>query len=100
MFKSFPRLVYISNSGQRFSRPGRGGPWWLMMLPGIGLMGIALAMLVWPELLAYMVASLLLCAGTVLAVAGWRLRQIERRSYHDIRPLHDRDRQTPDNWVR
>ena len=42
------------------------------------LSGLALAILLWPELLAYMVAMLLLFVGLVLVVWGWWLYQAER----------------------
>lgn len=52
--------------------------WWLIA-PGLLLSGLALAILLWPELLAYMVAMLLLFAGIVLVGWGWALYQAERR---------------------
>jgi hypothetical protein len=67
------------------------------MAPGLVLICLAFTMLIWPELLAYMVASMLLCIGTVLAVFGWRMRQIERYVRQDMRPFHDRDLYTPDD---
>lgn len=97
MFKSFPGFVYIHGPGRRFTRNGARSPWWLVMAPGLVLICIALTMLIWPELLAYMVASMLLCIGTVLAVLGWRMRQIERYVRQDMRPFHDRDLYTPDD---
>ena len=51
-----------------FSRQSRfiSGGWWLVMAPGLLLTVVALAILVWPELLAYMVAGVLLFAGVSL----------------------------------
>ena len=60
------------------------------MAPGFGLICAALAMIIWPALLAYFVASLLLCGGTVLLMVGWRLRQLEqptRRHMSSVLPL-------------
>jgi hypothetical protein len=60
------------------------------MAPGLGLICAALAMIIWPKLLAYFVASLLLCGGTVLFMVGWRLRQLEqpaRRHMSSVSPL-------------
>jgi uncharacterized membrane protein YphA (DoxX/SURF4 family) len=51
---------------------------WLLIGPGIVLSCLALAILLWPELLAYMVAMLLLFVGLVLVVWGWSLYQAER----------------------
>jgi len=60
------------------------------MAPGLGLICAALAMVIWPALLAYFVASLLLCGGTVLLMVGWRMRQLEqpaRRPMSRVSPL-------------
>lgn len=46
-------------------------PWLLLLMPGVGLILMALAILVWPELLAYMIAFALLAAGIMLT--GWAL---------------------------
>jgi hypothetical protein len=51
---------------------------WLLIGPGIALSCLALAILLWPELLAYMVAMLLLFVGLVLVAWGWWLYQAER----------------------
>ena len=55
------------------------------MAPGLGVIGAALAMIIWPDLLAYFVASLLLGVGTTLTVLGWRMRHLEQ---HARRPRH------------
>jgi hypothetical protein len=60
------------------------------MMPGLGLIGVALAMIIWPDLLAYFIASLLLCVGVALTALGWRLRRIEqhtRRHRYEAPPL-------------
>lgn len=59
---------------------GWSGGWWLAMAPGISLTLMALAILVWPELLAYMVAGVLLFAGLSLVGWAWSLHQAERRA--------------------
>jgi hypothetical protein len=56
--------------------PSRIG--WLLIGPGIVLSALALAILLWPELLAYMVAMLLLFIGLVLVGWGWGLCRVER----------------------
>jgi cytochrome c oxidase assembly factor CtaG len=43
-----------------------------------------LAILLWPELLAYMVASVLLFAGVTLMLWSWRLRRAEQRMHQDM----------------
>jgi hypothetical protein len=50
------------------------------MAPGLMLIGLALAILVWPELLAYLVAGAILMAGVVLTGWGWGVRQAARRA--------------------
>jgi hypothetical protein len=60
------------------------------MVPGLGLIGAALAMVIWPALLAYFVASLLLCGGTMLFIVGWRMHRLEqpaRRPMSSVPPL-------------
>lgn len=70
-----PRFVRFSN----YSRQMSSGAWWMVMAPGLLLVVMAVAILVWPELLAYMVASVILFVGLTLAGWGWTLRQTERR---------------------
>lgn len=55
------------------------GAWWLVMAPGLLLVFMAIAILVWPELLAYMVAFAVLFVGMALVGWGWSLRQAEQR---------------------
>jgi hypothetical protein len=60
------------------------------MMPGLGLIGAALAMMIWPELLAYFIASMLLCVGVTLTTSGWRMRRIAqhtRRHMYAAPPL-------------
>ena len=56
------------------------GSWSLLMLPGLFLTLVAVAILLWPELLAYMVAGVLLFAGLSVMGWAWSLRQAERRA--------------------
>lgn len=55
---------------------------WLWMVPGISLILLALAIILWPELLAYLVAGALLTAGLALTAWGWAMRQATRRQVH------------------
>ena len=79
MFTRSPIFLRIQQAGQQFTGNGMGGVWWLLMAPGVALTLVALAILMWPELLAYMVASVLLFAGVTLMLWSWRLRHAERR---------------------
>jgi hypothetical protein len=97
MFRDFPGFMHLRSQ----HAPGResGGIWWLVMAPGLGLVGAAIAIIIWPELLAYAVASLLLGAGSVLLGWGWRLRQLER-GWRRGGPLpRYRGTYEPDNWT-
>lgn len=55
------------------------GASWLLLVPGISLILLALAIVLWPELLAYLVAGAILTAGLVLTGWGWAVRQAARR---------------------
>ena len=79
MFTRSPIFLRMQQYGPPFTGNGTGGVWWLLMGPGIALTLVALAILVWPELLAYMVASVLLFAGVTLMLWSWRLRRAEQR---------------------
>jgi hypothetical protein len=54
------------------------------MAPGFALICAALAMVIWPALLAYFVVSLLLCGGTMLLMVGWRMRQLEQPAHRPM----------------
>jgi Flp pilus assembly protein TadB len=92
MFTQSPMFFRFQRYGQQFTGNAWGGAWWLLMAPGIALTLVALAILVWPELLAYMVASVLLFAGVTLMAWSWRMRRVERRVHQDMTTIHR------DNW--
>ena len=79
-----PIFIRMQQAGQPFVGNGAGGVWWLLMAPGVALTLVALAILVWPELLAYMVASVLLFAGVTFMLWSWRLRQAAQRLHQDV----------------
>jgi hypothetical protein len=56
-----------------------GGAGLLLLVPGIALILFALAILMWPELLAYLVATMLLFAGVTLTLWGWSAYRAGRR---------------------
>ena len=84
MFTRSPMFIRFQRYGQQFTGNAAGGAWWLLMTPGLALTLVALAILVWPELLAYMVASVLLFAGVTLMLWSWRMRRVERRVHQDM----------------
>ena len=63
---------------QNFGRQVPGSAWWMIMAPGLMLIAVAFAILVWPELLAYMVAFIIMSLGITITGWGWRLRRLER----------------------
>lgn len=79
MFTGFPGFVRFRSYSQRVT----SGGWWLVMAPGVLLTLVAVAILVWPELLAYLVATAMLFAGLSLTIWGWLLRQAEQRRSRD-----------------
>jgi len=72
-------FVQFNRFGQRFGSRAGGSAGWLLMGPGLLLAAIGLAILIWPELLAYTVAGLLLFAGLTLAAWGWQMTQLQKR---------------------
>ena len=90
MFRGFAVFMPAQEDGQRPATPGARGLGWFLMASGLGLMCAPLAMIIWPALLAYFVASLLLCGGTVLLMVGWRMRHLApptRRPMASVPPL-------------
>ena len=75
MFTGSPIFIRMRTMGQHATNGGS----WLLLAPGLGLTLMAIAILIWPELLAYMVATVLLFAGVSLTLWGWGLRQAQRR---------------------
>ena len=91
MFMRSPIFIRMQRDGQRLGGNAMGGVWWVLMAPGIALTLVALAILLWPELLAYMVASLLLFAGVTLMAWSWRMRRAEQRLHQRITTLDRHD---------
>jgi hypothetical protein len=85
MFTGFPGFIRFRGYSQRVT----SGGWWLVMGPGLLLTFIALAILIWPELLAYLVAMAMLLAGLSLTIWGWTLRQAEQRRRRDGNVRYD-----------
>ncbi|HMN26660.1 MAG TPA: hypothetical protein PKE45_00790 [Caldilineaceae bacterium] len=75
MFSDSPVFIRVRTVGQQVARRSSV----LLLLPGLVLTAMALAILIWPALLAYLVASVMLLAGLGLLFWGWTVRQTERR---------------------
>jgi hypothetical protein len=87
MFTRSPIFLRFQRYGQQVTDRNSGGIWWLLMAPGLVLTAVALAILVWPELLAYMVASVMLCTGIALIGWGWAMRRLERGMHERMTTL-------------
>lgn len=74
MFTGSPIFVRMRSS--RFAPKGGGS--WLWLVPGVSLLVLAFAIMIWPELLAYLVAGALAVAGITLTAWGWAMRKATR----------------------
>lgn len=79
MYNGNPFFVQFGRYGNRINRFATNVGGWLLVAPGLSLMVLGLAILIWPELLAYMVAGLFLVVGATLAAWGWRMSQAQKR---------------------
>jgi hypothetical protein len=81
MFTNSPIYGQVHRQGQRL------GVGWAVMVPGLLLTLFAVAILVWPHLLAYLVATVLLFVGLLLTIWGGSIHRAERQRsiQHTIR---------------
>ena len=85
----FSSPIYVRMRNSRWIHPG-GWASWLLMALGLALIMLALAILIWPELLAYLVAAAILTAGVVLTGWGWGMRRAVRRAqrtHYTVQPF-------------
>jgi uncharacterized membrane protein HdeD (DUF308 family) len=80
MFTGQQSSVRFFRSGQRISQQAGGLGRWLMIAPGLILMLFGVAILLWPELLAYMVAGLFIAIGVSITGWGWRFSRRRRNT--------------------
>jgi uncharacterized membrane protein HdeD (DUF308 family) len=66
-------------TGQRISQHAAGFGRGLFIAPGLVLILFGIAILIWPDLLAYMVAGLFIAVGFTITGWGWRLSRRQRR---------------------
>ena len=52
--------------------------WWLYLLLGLNLILLAVLIILFPALVAYLVAAFLLFDGVLFLVIGWQLRRLSR----------------------
>ncbi len=80
MFTGQQSAVRFFRTGQRMSQQAGGLNRWLLIAPGLSLVLFGLAILLWPELLAYMVAGLFIAVGFSVTGWGWRLSRRQRNA--------------------
>lgn len=73
-----PFFVRFGRYGSRVNSFASSIGGWFLIGPGLSLMLLGLAILIWPELLAYMIAGLMIAGGGTLALWGWRVAQMQK----------------------
>jgi uncharacterized membrane protein len=74
MFNGSSTFVRFGGSAAQWA----GRSWWLVFIPGLAFVLTALAIFVWPQLLAYLVAGALMFVGVLLMGWGWTMRRATR----------------------
>ena len=80
MFTGQQSSVRFFRTGQRMSQQAGGFGRWLLVAPGLILILFGVAILLWPELLAYMVAGLFIAIGVSITGWGWRFSRRRRNT--------------------
>jgi hypothetical protein len=84
---------FVNFRSSRFVPSARAS--WLWLVPGVALILLAVAIIIWPELLAYLVAGAIMTAGILLTGWGWAMRQATRhQTQHQSQAVY---RVYPDN---
>ncbi|MTI27100.1 hypothetical protein [Fulvivirga kasyanovii] len=55
-------------------------PWWMYLLMGINFILLAALIMLYPELLAYLVAGFLLFNGLLMVILAFRYRSLRKRN--------------------
>ncbi len=66
--------IFIQRPGGGGGSPG-GAAWLAVFVPGMALIAVGIAIVVFPKLLAVLVAGFCMFVGLILASLGWRLRR-------------------------
>ncbi len=53
--------------------------WWFYLLGGLALILLGIAIVIYPELLAIMIAAVFIALGLVVLARGWQVRQVKSR---------------------
>lgn len=84
----FVNSPFSTSRDLRFAASGGNALGGLLMIPGTLLTLMALAILLWPELLAYMVAGAMLFGGLSLLAWGWRMRRAAMQTQRQSTIVH------------
>ena len=78
-----PMFIRLNRYRRYASKMGNSGAWWAIAGPGALLIVVALVMMIFPQLLiyllAYAVATVLLVSGISLVAWGWSMRRITQQ---------------------
>lgn len=74
-----PFFVRFGRYGNRVNSFASNIGGWFLIAPGVSLVLLGLAILIWPELLAYMIAGMMIVGGGSLALWGWRISQMQKQ---------------------
>ncbi len=55
-------------------------PWWMYLLMGVNFILLAILIMMYPELLAYLVAGFLLFNGIILIALAFRYRSLKKKN--------------------
>lgn len=80
MFTGQQTSVRFFRTAQQRARQGGGLTSLLFAAPGLLLILFGISILLWPELLAYMVAGLFIAVGFSVTGWGWRLSRRQRNT--------------------
>ena len=54
-------------------------PWWMYLLMGVNFIILAILIMIYPELLAFLVAAFLLFNGLLLVVLAFRYKSLKKK---------------------
>ncbi|MDY7040440.1 MAG: hypothetical protein SVX38_06225 [Chloroflexota bacterium] len=78
MFRTFDRYFDLRPLERRIG--WLSATWWLYLVLGLFLILTGVAIVIWPPLLAVIVAAFLITVGMIVIFTGWQIRR-ERNRY-------------------
>ena len=79
VYRTTKLCALLSHGTANLTQAGGFGRW-LLVAPGLILILFGVAILLWPELLAYMVAGLFIAIGVSITGWGWRFSRRRRNT--------------------